>query len=218
MTLYTNHSDPDLRFSVKFDISGVKPSIVVSGPKSVTNATSFPVVITASHVCHLHSSTNSPSHPALLSLNHHFHLLVSHVTHAAMTPISAANHLQFVLRRSHVRFAVIIVPMVTDIFSITASSRDEFYNQRHRFQPIAYPATFFHHHHPCHKLMHAHKRIGMRPPQTTFYNHNLVPSQFYLLFMSKFSRAFQPLRCYTCYSCQLKCPKTRGGKCGIRRI
>jgi hypothetical protein len=214
MTLYTNHSDPDLRFSVKFNISGMKPSIVVSGPKSVTNATSFPVVITASHVCHLLSSTNPPSHPALLISNHHCNLRVSHVIHAALT-ISAANHLQFVLRRSHVRFTVIIVHMGPDIFSGTTSSRHQFYNQHHCFQPIAFPVTFFHHHHPCHKLMHVHQRIGMRPPQTTFFYHHLVPSQFHLLFMSKCSCVFQLLRCYRF---QLKCPTIRGGKCGTRRI
>ncbi len=51
MTLYTNHSDPNLRFSVKFVIAGAKPSIVVRGLKSVTNATFFPATIFASHVC-----------------------------------------------------------------------------------------------------------------------------------------------------------------------
>ncbi len=50
MTLYTNHADPNLRFTVTFVIGGVRPSIVVKGFKSVTNATSFPIIIAASEV------------------------------------------------------------------------------------------------------------------------------------------------------------------------
>ena len=48
LTLYTNHPSPALRFTLKFAIANAKPSLAISGTKSVTNAAAFPVIITAS--------------------------------------------------------------------------------------------------------------------------------------------------------------------------